>query len=389
MKILLVNENPVVTKLVTLSAQKTSDTLDVVSSVDAIGESLYDLVVIDDGVFSEALFEELETVVSFSHSLFICSRETSVSDLFTHTLKKPFLPTDLVDIFANVGVESGDMDLDDLSDDLVSLPEDIDVSAGLEELAFDEMDEELDFDEELNLNDELTLDDEELNLDDDLALEDDLALGDEELMDEDSFGESILDTEEAQKVKDLLEETSEDDGLLDEFLFDELEEDKPQEDMFDLEAEIAAMSETQSEPLEDEILEDDLMQESFEDEELLGAEIQDAIDSLSDEDLNSEFDDDMLEGLEGVSAKDLKLAIGEELQGDEESLEALDKMDDLDTFDMQSCCDEDESQSIEDDAEALEGVEALKNLLAALSDKKVAASMKGMQITINITLGVK
>jgi uncharacterized membrane protein len=34
-------------------------------------------------------------------------------------------------------------------------------------------------------------------------------------------------------------------------------------------------------------------------------------------------------------------------------------------------------------------VEALKNLLAALSDKKVAASMKGMQITINITLGVK
>jgi uncharacterized membrane protein len=36
-----------------------------------------------------------------------------------------------------------------------------------------------------------------------------------------------------------------------------------------------------------------------------------------------------------------------------------------------------------------EGVEALKKLLKALSNEDVAASMKGMKININITLGDK
>jgi uncharacterized membrane protein len=40
-----------------------------------------------------------------------------------------------------------------------------------------------------------------------------------------------------------------------------------------------------------------------------------------------------------------------------------------------------------DTNEQVDGVEALKNLLVALSDKNVAASMKGMKISINITLG--
>ena len=39
MKILLLNDNPVVNKLVTLSAQKTSDKLDVVNSIDSIQSS--------------------------------------------------------------------------------------------------------------------------------------------------------------------------------------------------------------------------------------------------------------------------------------------------------------------------------------------------------------
>lgn len=403
MKILLVNENPVVTKLVTLSAQKTSDTLDVVSSLDALGENRYDLVVIDDGVFNEALFEELEAQVSFSRSLFICSRDTIASELFTHTLKKPFLPTDLVDIFASIGVESGDMDLE--SDDAIALPQDLDATTSLDEMAFDDvldldetlnLDEELNFDEDLNLDDDIELND-DLTLDEESTLDEELSFDDELMDDDDSFGESVLDTEEAQKVKELLEETSSEDGLLDELLFDEVEDELPLEDaqtqeaeeepddMFDLEEEIAAMSDVKDESIEDTEVEDDMMDESFEDEMLLGSEIEDAIEGLSDEDLESELDDDVLSALEGISTKDLKIAIGEELQGDEESFEALDEMDELDLADLE----EEEVESISADTDAPEGVEALKNLLEALSDKKVAASMKGMQITINITLGVK
>ena len=45
----------------------------------------------------------------------------------------------------------------------------------------------------------------------------------------------------------------------------------------------------------------------------------------------------------------------------------------------------DNTQKVKDNTQ--DGVEALKNLLVALSDKNVAASMKGMKISINITLG--
>lgn len=43
MNILLLNDNPVVTKLVTLSAQKTSDELEIVGSVEEIQDGTYDL----------------------------------------------------------------------------------------------------------------------------------------------------------------------------------------------------------------------------------------------------------------------------------------------------------------------------------------------------------
>ena len=57
MKILLLNDNPVVNKLVTLSAQKTSDELDVVNSIDDIDSRSYDLLVVDDTSYSDEMFE--------------------------------------------------------------------------------------------------------------------------------------------------------------------------------------------------------------------------------------------------------------------------------------------------------------------------------------------
>jgi len=56
-KILLLNDNPVVNKLVTLSAQKTSDELDVVNSIDDIDSRSYDLLVVDDTSYSDEMFE--------------------------------------------------------------------------------------------------------------------------------------------------------------------------------------------------------------------------------------------------------------------------------------------------------------------------------------------
>ena len=186
MKILLVNENPVVTKLVTLSAQKTSDELDVVSSLEEIETQEYDLLAIDDGVYTQEIFAQIKEAISYKSSLYICSKETLEEEVFDATLKKPFLPTDLVDIFATMGKKSQEVLLDDL-DDEIELPEENEDEISLDEEDFDELDE-------------LDLDDIELD-----SLEDELLLDDEE-----SEGEPVLDNEEAQKVKDLLDETSED-----------------------------------------------------------------------------------------------------------------------------------------------------------------------------------
>jgi len=105
MKILLLNDNPVVTKLVTLSAQKTSDELENVSSIDAISSDTYDLLVVDDVMYHDSFFDEIKEKITFSKSLYICSRDATQVETFSSTLKKPFLPTDLVELFSVISQE--------------------------------------------------------------------------------------------------------------------------------------------------------------------------------------------------------------------------------------------------------------------------------------------
>ena len=233
MKILLLNDNPVVNKLVTLSAQKTSDELDVVDSIDSLQSGEYDLLVVDDTMYNDDMFSEIKSKIMFSKSLYICSRDAAAVEAFSSTLKKPFLPTDLVELFLMFSKEvvSGNLNEDNPSTDIDEL-EEFNTEEATEELVLGE-DLDLSLDDELEeLDDDLSLEDDELLLeDDDISLDnlsfddeleelDDLSLGDDELLLEDdelSFddedlegGESVLDDEEAQKVKDLLDETSDD-----------------------------------------------------------------------------------------------------------------------------------------------------------------------------------
>ena len=178
MNILLLNDNPVVTKLVTLSAQKTSDNLDIVDELEDVAQKPYDLFVLDDAFYSEDVINVVKAKTSFSSSLYICSRDAKEVLGFTQTLKKPFLPTDLVEIFANVSKE--------LESSVPAVEESIDEEI-VEIEKEDELLEEVELEEELELN---GLDDFEL---DDVSLDD-------------SFAESVLDKDEVQEVQSLLEE---------------------------------------------------------------------------------------------------------------------------------------------------------------------------------------
>ena len=225
MKILLLNDNPVVTKLVTLSAQKTDDTVTTTHSVAEAPEGSYDLLVIDDAQYSEERYAELKKKIKFKKSLFICSRENEKMGHFSATIKKPFLPTDLVELFTN------------LKNNLDVVEED---EAG-EEL-FDGLDlEGLD------------------NLDDIEDMDDDLMLDDE------AIGENVLDNEEAQKVKALLDET----------------EDEIGDEDFNLDYDLSLDLEDEADVLigkEDDLSEDaDLKEMSF-DEDIANIDLDDAVD---------------------------------------------------------------------------------------------------------------
>ena len=133
---------------------------------------------------------------------------------------------------------------------------------------------------------------------------------------------------------------------------------------------------------------DESEDESGEALEDIESQIQNAVDNLTEEDLESEIDEDTLldiatneiDSLDNLTSKDMKLALGEEV---EETKEVEEEISDEDLEDIM-----DESLlEVEPSEPKSEGIEALKKLLTALSDKDVAASMKGMKITVSIELG--
>ncbi len=500
MNILLLNNNPVVTKLVTLSAQKSSDKLEVVDGIDEISSSRYDLVVVDDSLYSEENMDELSAKVEFSKSLYICSRNAEHVESFTTILKKPFLPTDLVDIFINfgknvVGVtgdladkiaknstsgdktnsfasdkqaeKSGGYNLDDLdiSDDFDNLEvmgdldsfDDLDIlsSEGLtsdDELLEDMSDSILDKDdlkEVQNLLSETEKDEDdfELELDDEDVknnkasvdtLEDELDFEDEELEEElmddsKSIAKELASTEEDEDDFNL---EFEDEELEDELVDDskstakELASAKVEEDEFGLDfeddSELADADELEEElDFEDDELSDNLssiadepkasgdfedaldgleddkddsadLEDDFEDLEGEGenieSQIEKAMQNLSEEDLQSEIDGDILLDFDSITSRDFKMAIGEEVSEDDivqETQEITNELDEEFSEDLSHMIENEETIEEESQSDNSDGVESLKKLLAALSNEDVAASLKGMKISINITLGGK
>jgi uncharacterized membrane protein len=178
MRILLLNDNPVVRKLVALSAQKTKDDLDVIWSLDEIEYPNYDLFIIDDALYSDEAMQQLKKKITFKSSLLMATRGASTPAGFDKVINKPFLPTDLVELFVGIANSLPSVNFDDPKG------------------AIDVMDDVLD---ELLDDDMLTDDSQEYNLDD---------LIDEEI----PLKTNILDSQEVQELQGLLGDTESDDN---------------------------------------------------------------------------------------------------------------------------------------------------------------------------------
>ncbi len=195
MKMLLLSQNPVVNKLVTLSAQKTGDELVVAAGLADVPEGNIDLLIVDEGVYEPFLMEGIEEKATVHSALYMGAQSTPVPEGFDRSLNKPFLPTDLLKLMSEVE-EMLNFTVLDESVAEAEAPE-------LEELAFDT-------DEAMTDELEFTLDDradafDDLDDFDDLDVLDTL---DDELPETEEEEEgSVLDAEELQEVQHLLEET--------------------------------------------------------------------------------------------------------------------------------------------------------------------------------------
>lgn len=262
MHFLLVNNNPAVSRLITLSVEKLGFKIDEVVSFDEAVEESYDVVFVDSEQYSEITIDESIEEGLSRNFVYLSKRGEDKPENMSAVLEKPFLPTDFIDLVAKIDNDSSDDDLDidnveeesleeraeetkeeikeDKTDSIVDEEEiinSIDIEDSLEleeideeELEIDEIDEEEISDIDMSAIEEeiakvddkdLSLDEDEIGLDEEMLEENDKE-NEQELGNEEELT-SVLDSDDIDEVKQLLEEENdEDDFKLEEMI----EEDK-------------------------------------------------------------------------------------------------------------------------------------------------------------------
>jgi len=117
MKFLLINNNHVVSKLATLSADKSSVELAEYDDPSVVPQDNYDVLIFDSEIFKQEFFDELKSRFDFSKTIFIYSAKSEPVEGFDMYLKKPFLPTELVDLISRIKSTTDAMPKDSLMDD--------------------------------------------------------------------------------------------------------------------------------------------------------------------------------------------------------------------------------------------------------------------------------
>ena len=175
MNILLINDNPVVSRLLALCTRGEHIGLDEVKRVDDIEDVRYDILFVDDGSYVDHIDALLEEG-SIRKKVFISYNEEEVKG-FDETIKKPFLPSQIIKVIESVDmseiIEDNEEEVlpdifplstvdDESDDDLLEIDED----ASTEILNVDEIEKikallDMDDDEiEVDKDSELLSDDE-------------------------------------------------------------------------------------------------------------------------------------------------------------------------------------------------------------------------------------
>lgn len=350
MRLLLINNNPAVSKLINLSAEKLGYEIEEISNDSVDLEKSFDITITDSDSVEENSFLLLKESGNLGKIVFIGSKGVEKPEFADYFLQKPFLPTDFVDLLKkidktvypdsdNISEEDfkyenkdevfhdrdddylNELNLKNLQADEALELDDLDILAPtdsdlLKLESSDDFIQEKDDDGELTINEFEEDDPKEQESSDDVLQDDALSITETEDNEDDMINTSILDSEEVNQVKELLEEEEEsDENVINEsendlrFVADHEEVDEPED----------ILEEKDQEEKDQEKEEEAIPRESL---------AKNSIDDLSEDDLAGIFEEDIF-GKEAAGKKEeLDLdGIKEDLQASirEDMKKALDK----------------------------------------------------------------
>lgn len=108
MKILLINTNPVVSRLLALCTRDGHMVMDEVKSIEAVKKSGYDIVFVDEAAYAAHLSSLLDGL-GIGKKVFLSYAEAPVRG-FDITVKKPFLPSQIIRILTETGTSEVPVD---------------------------------------------------------------------------------------------------------------------------------------------------------------------------------------------------------------------------------------------------------------------------------------
>ena len=105
MKLLLINKNPVVSRMMLMSVPKAGFEIEECDSVYDLPKGRFEVVVIDDEMYDENFLEDIKQNIKFAKLGLITASKNMEQKGFDFVLTKPFLPTDLIEILREVKSE--------------------------------------------------------------------------------------------------------------------------------------------------------------------------------------------------------------------------------------------------------------------------------------------
>ena len=105
MRLLLLNNNPAVSRLIKLSAEKAGYELDEFEDYGLVPLTTYDIILVDNELYEESAVAGLREHTDCDYVVYICQRGAKKPETLNVSLEKPFLPTDflvLIDKIKNV-----------------------------------------------------------------------------------------------------------------------------------------------------------------------------------------------------------------------------------------------------------------------------------------------